>query len=80
MTASVRGTVAGFDPLRVQTADGREVIVTVPGQVSYVRYRPQERSALKAGQKALCSGRSGDNGLVTDVIILNPPLTLGPGF
>jgi hypothetical protein len=54
--------------------------ITVPGQVAYVRYRPLERSALKAGQKALLSGRSKEGGVIADLIILNPSFAMGPGF
>jgi hypothetical protein len=64
----------------VQTEDGREVLIKVPGQVAYVRYRPLERSALKTGQKVLLSGRNGENGLVADLIVLNPSLAMDSGF
>jgi hypothetical protein len=80
VTATVKGKITAFDPLRVQNEEGREVTVVVPGQVAYVRYRPLERSALKAGQKALLSGRSKEGGVIADLVILNPSLAMGPGF
>jgi hypothetical protein len=80
VTATVKGKVTAFDPLRVQSEDGREVMITVPGQISYARYRPLERSELKAGQKALFSGHSKPGGVVADVIVVNPSLVMGPGF
>jgi hypothetical protein len=80
ITATVKGKVTAFDPLRVQTEDGREVTMKVPGQVAYVRYRPLERSTLKAGQKALFGGRSKEGGVIADLIIVNPSLAMGPGF
>jgi len=81
VTATVKGKVIAFEPLRVQTADGREVIVKVPGQVAYVRYRSVERTALKTGQKVLFSGQSREGGLLADLIVLNPSLAPGgPGF
>ena len=79
-TATVKGKITTLAPLRVQTEDGREVAITVPGQIVYVRYRPLERSALKAGQKALLSGRSKEGGVVADLIILNPSPAMGGGF
>ena len=54
--------------------------IKVPGQIAYVRYRPLERSELKAGQKALFSGRSKEGGPIADLIIVNPSLVMGPGF
>jgi hypothetical protein len=80
VTATVKGRITGFDPLRVQTADGREVLVRVPGQLVYVRYRPQARTALKVGQHVLLVGHSTENGLSADVIVLNPSLGPGPNF
>jgi hypothetical protein len=81
VTATVKGKVIAFEPLRVQTAEGREVTVKVPGQVAYVRYRLVERTALKAGQKVLFGGQSREGGLLADLIVLNPSLAPGgPGF
>jgi hypothetical protein len=81
VTATVKGKVLAFEPLRVQTDDGREVTIKVPGQVAYVRYRPAERSALKAGQTVLFGGQSREGGLLADLIVLNPSLAPGgPGF
>jgi hypothetical protein len=81
VTATVKGKVLAFEPLRVQTADGREITIKVPGQVAYVRYRPAERSALKAGQRVLFGGQSRPGGLLADLIVLNPSLAMGgPGF
>lgn len=80
VTATVKGKITAFDPLRVQTEEGREVTIIVPGQISYARYRPLERSALKAGQKALLSGRSKEDGVIADLVIVNPSLAMGPGF
>jgi hypothetical protein len=80
VTATVKGRVAAFDPLRVQTADGREVTVTVPGQAAYVRYRLLNRAALLAGKKALFCGKTRERGVIADLIILNPSPTLGFSF
>lgn len=80
VTATVKGRVTAFDPPRVQTEDGREVTITVPGQVAYVRYRPAERAALQAGQMALFAGPSKAGGLVAGLIVVNPSLAMGPGF
>jgi hypothetical protein len=80
INATVKGRVTALDPLRVRTDDGREVRVTVPGQVAYVRFRPQDRGALTAGRKALLVGRSGESGLVADLIVLNPSPAMGSGF
>jgi hypothetical protein len=57
---------------------GCERTIKVPGQVAYVRYRPLERSALKAGQKALLAGCSKEGGVIADPIIVNPSLAMGP--
>jgi len=80
ITATVKGRILGFDPLRVRTADGREVVIIVPGQLAFVRYRPMERSALKAGQEAQFIGRSDVGGLVADLILLNAAFAPGLGF
>jgi hypothetical protein len=80
LTATVTGKITAFDPLRIQTEDGREITLRVPGQVAYVRHRPIERSALKAGQKALLSVRTTESGRVADVIVLNPSPGAGPNF
>jgi hypothetical protein len=78
--ATVKGMITAFDPLRVQAEDGREVTITVPGQISYVRYHRLARTAMKAGQKALFSGRNKEGSLVADVILLNPAHSMGPSF
>ena len=81
ITASVTGKILSFNPLKVTTDDGRTVTVTVPGQVSYVRYAPQDRGKLKQGQTALFAGKTKEGGLLADLIILNPPQSMGgPGF
>jgi hypothetical protein len=79
-TATVKGKITGFEPLRVQTADGREITIKVPGQITYARYRPIGRGDLKAGQKVLIVGRQRGNGGLADLIVVNPSLAMGPGF
>ena len=79
-TVSVKGKITGFDPLMVQTNTGREVKVTVAGQIAFLHYRPVNKSAIKAGQKVLLGGRSKNGKLVADTVILNPPAPAGFGF
>ena len=78
--ATVKGKLLGFDPVRVQTEDGREVLIQVPGQVVYARYRPMARSDLKAGQKVILGGKAGENGFVADLVIVTPYFTTGFGI
>ncbi len=78
VTATVKGKITALEPLRVQTEDGHEIEVKVPGQVPYVRYRPAARGDLKAGQKALFAGRPKEGGVIADLIILNASLAMGP--
>jgi hypothetical protein len=80
ITATVKGKITSLEPLRVQTEDGREVAIKVPGQITYARYKPLERSALKAGQKALIVGRQQGSGGIADLIVVNPSMAMGPGF
>jgi hypothetical protein len=80
VTATVKGKITSLEPLKVQTEEGREVTIKVPGQIAYMRYRPAERSQLQAGQKALLAGRMQEGGPIVDLIILNPALVMGPGF
>jgi hypothetical protein len=80
ISATVTGKVVAFEPLRVQTQEGREVVIRVPGQLVFATYRPLERSSLKDGQKAFFLGRSSEGKLIADLIIVNPQLAMGPGF
>jgi hypothetical protein len=80
VTATVKGRVTSLDPFRIQTDDGRDIRVTVPGQVTFARFRPADRGTLAAGRKVLLVGRSGEGGqLIADLIILNPSLAMGSG-
>jgi len=80
VTATVKGKITAFEPLRVQTEDGHEVTIKVPGQITYATYRPMERSALKNGQKVMIIGRQRGNGGIADLVVVNPSLAMGPGF
>src|SRR5579871_1332508 len=76
VTVMVKGKILALDPLRIRTAEGQEVLIKVPGQVAYVRYRLLKRSDVKVGQKALIMGNTTETGFVADVIVLNPSLAL----
>jgi hypothetical protein len=80
VTATVKGKITSLDPLQVQTEDGHEVKIKVPGQLTYARYRPIDRGTLKADQKVLIVGRQRGNGGIADLIVVNPSLVMGPGF
>ena len=80
VTATVKGKITSLEPLRVQTEDGREVAIKVPGQITYASYRPLERTALKKNQKVLIVGRQRGNGGLADLIVVNPSLAMGTGF
>ncbi len=73
ISATVSGRIIAFDPLRVQTLSGGEVVITAPGQLRYLHYKRADLSKLKRGAKLLVSGRSKSGVYTVETVILNPP-------
>ncbi len=73
ISATVSGKIIAFDPLRVQTPSGSEVVIIAPGQLRYLHYKPAVMSQLKPGVKLLVSGRSKAGVFTIETVILNPP-------
>jgi len=74
------GRVVSLAPFVLETADGRSVTVTIPGQTRVADLRAASLSDAKVGDKIMLIGSEGkEGGMVAKMVVIGAPPPLGFG-